>query len=236
MTLLKTTCAATAAVIALAFAGVAAAETKAPLYAKMEQHFTTAKPGTWTGWHFEGGLKPFAPGVQVPAQRGARFVFPRGSRFDLSAVRSCDASAEELVAGGVGSCPKSSEIMSGDASLFLGSAGILAVEAHAYVARPGLMVAFATETGVVLRAFRAAVRRNRIEVTLPAVQLGGGYEVSVTGMSLEVSRFGTRRHPGLRTPPKCPKSGRWTFVYLPRYDEPHGVQRSTSSVRCRRER
>jgi hypothetical protein len=235
MAFLKTTCFAAVAIL-LVCAGVAAADTRAPLYAKMEQRFTTAKPGTWTGWRFEGRLKPFAPGVQVPAQRGATFVFPRGSRFDLSAAASCDASAEELVAGGVGTCPKRTEIMSGDASLFLGSAGILAVEAHAYVARPGLLVVFATESGVVLRAFRAAVRGNRIEVTLPAVQLGGGYEVSVTGMSLEVARFGTRRHPGLRTPPKCPKGGRWTFVYLPRYDEPHGVQRSTSSVRCKRKR
>jgi hypothetical protein len=39
----------------------------------------------------------------------------------------------------------------------------------------------------------------------------------------------------LRTPKSCPKSKRWKFTYLPRYDEPYGVQRSTSTVRCRRE-
>jgi hypothetical protein len=221
-------------VAGLAFPAAAAADTRAPLYAKMKQRFTTAQPGTWTGWRFDGGLKPFAPGVQVPAQRSAIFVFPRGTRFDLRAVESCAASPEELVAGGVGTCPEGSEIMSGDASLFLGTAGIVAVRAHAYVTRPGLMVAFATGSGTVLRAFRAAIRGHRIEVTLPAVQLGGGYEASVTGMSLKVPRFGTRRHPGLRTPPRCPKSGKWTFTYLPRYDEPHGLQRSTSSMRCAR--
>jgi hypothetical protein len=110
----------------------------------------------------------------------------------------------------------------------------MAVRAYAYVARPGLMVAFATGSGTVLRAFRAAIHGNRIEVTLPAVQLGDGYEVSVTAMSLRVPRFGTRRHPFLRTPPRCPKSGKWTFTYLPRYDAPHGLQRSTSSTRCAR--
>ena len=123
MAFLKTTCFAAVAIV-LVCAGAAAADTKAPLYAKMEQRFTTAQPGTWTGWRFEGRLKPSAPGVQVPAQRGATFVFPRGSRFDLSAAASCDASAEELVAGGVWTCPKRTEIMSGDASLFLGSAGM----------------------------------------------------------------------------------------------------------------
>jgi hypothetical protein len=64
--------------------------------------------------------------------------------------------------------------------------------------------------------------------------LSGGYEVSVTGMSLKAARFGTRKHPGIRTPSSCPKSGRWTFTYLPRYDEPYGVQRSTRSVPCSR--
>ena len=56
------------------------------------------------------------------------------------------------------------------------------------------------------------------------------------GMSLKGRRFGTRKHPGIRTPDRCPKSGRWTFTYLPRYDPPYGVQRSTSSVRCTRAR
>jgi hypothetical protein len=221
--------------IALAVSALAA-DTKAPLYAKMEQRFTTATPGTWTGWRFDGALKPFEPGVQVPPQRSATFVLPRGSRFDLSAVESCDATAEELVAGGIGTCPKSSEVVFGRASLFAGTAGIVAAKVYAYVARPGLMVAFATETGVVLRAFPATVRGNRVKAILPAVPLAGGYEVSVTGMSLKMPRSGTRRHPGIRTPSKCPKSGRWTFIYLPRYDEPHGLQRSTSTMRCRRPR
>jgi hypothetical protein len=60
----------------------------------------------------------------------------------------------------------------------------------------------------------------------------GGFEVTVLGMSIDIPKFGTRKHPGLRTPPACPKRGLWTFTYLPHYDQPAGIQRSTSSASC----
>lgn len=218
---------------AAAVAAAARGDRTAPLYARMKQRFTTAKPGAWTGWRFDGALKPSPPGVQPPPQRSATFVFPRGTRFDLAGAPNCTATDEQIMREGLGACPQRAEAVSGQASLFLGAAGVVDARVHAYVARPGLAIAFATTTGSVLRVVRATIHRNRVDVILPAVPLPGGYEVSVTGMSLEGSRFGTRKHPGLRTPRRCPSSGRWTFTYLPRYDQPHGVQRSTSSVRCR---
>ena len=212
----------------------AAGDTRAPLYAKMKQRFTTTEPGAWTGWRFDGALKPYAPGVQPPPQRSATLVFPRGTRFDLSGAPSCDASVEEITSDGIGVCPKRSKFVTGTAALFIGAAGNIDANVHIFVARPGMVVAFTSESGSVLRVFTASVNRNRVIATLPAVALPGGYEVSVLGMSLKGRRFGTRKHPGIRTPAKCPKSGRWTFTYLPRYDLPYGVQRSTSSVRCRK--
>jgi hypothetical protein len=223
-------------VAGLALPGPAAADTKAPLYAKMKQRFTTTKPGAWTGWRFDGGLKPFKPGTQVPAQRSATFVFPRGTRFDLSRIPNCSATDEEIMSEGIRVCPEGSQFLSGRATLFLGAAGIVEANLNVFVARTGFVVVFSTDGGAVLRALRGSVNRNRVNVVLPAVPLPGGYEVSVTSMSLKAPRAGTRRHPGLRTPPKCPRSGRWTFTYLPRYDAPHGVQRSTSSTPCERER
>jgi hypothetical protein len=172
----------------------------------------------------------------APPQRSATFVFPRGTRFDLSGAPNCTASDEELVHDGLGACPERSEVVSGRGFLFLGPAGIVEVGVHVHAARPGFAIAFATDSGSVLRVVRATIDRNRVTATLPAVPLPGDHEVSVTGMSLKGQRFGTRKHPGIRTPRRCPKSGRWTFTYLPRYDQPHGVQRSTSSVPCTRER
>jgi hypothetical protein len=87
----------------------------------------------------------------------------------------------------------------------------------------------------VLRVLRVAVERNRVTSTLPPVQLPGGYELAIFTFKLELQRAGTKKPPLLRTPKICPKGKRWKFVYLPRYDEPYGVQRSTSTTRCRRD-
>jgi hypothetical protein len=224
--------------LALGMAGLAVSapmalgDTRAPLYAKMEQRFTTQKPGASTGWKFDGALKPYPLGVQPPPLRDATFVFPRGTRFDLTGVRKCAAS-DERIALVPNACPKRSLVGSGKASLFVGPAGIIKAYPLFFATRQGFAVPFPTDTGVPF-VVQATLNRNRLTVAFPALPVLGGYEYSLTGLSLRVARFGTRNHPGLRTPARCPKSGRWTFTYLPRHDQPYGVQRSTSSVRCAR--
>jgi hypothetical protein len=113
-----------------------------------------------------------------------------------------------------------------------GAAGTFDVKVYNYLARPGFAYVWTTDDGSVQRVARSTVHDNRLTVTVPP----GGYESLVTRFSLETRRAGTRKRPLLRTPPRCPKSGRWTFTYLPRYDEPYGVRRSTSSVPCNRSR
>jgi hypothetical protein len=224
-------------VIAVAALGPAAAPAKdktAPLYAKLKQRFTTAKSGTSTGWKLDGALKPFPAGEQVPPARGTTFVFPRGTRLDLRGVEQCDASDEQITSEGIAACPAGSQIQSGEGTLFLGLAGILDVKVNSFAAPDGLASVFTTESGTVLRVVRASIERNRVNLTLPKVELPSGYEAAFTSLSLEQPKGGTRKHPLMRTPKKCPKSGKWKFVYLPQYDEPYGVQRSTHSVRCRR--
>jgi hypothetical protein len=80
---------------------------------------------------------------------------------------------------------------------------------------------------------RVTIDRNRVTAALPRVELPGGYEAAITRFYLKLPRTGTHRHPLLRTPNNCPRKGEWKFVYLPHYDEPYGVQRSTSTVPCR---
>jgi hypothetical protein len=232
------TCATTFVLGVVAFtllAPSASTDTTAPLYAKMKQRFTTAKPGHSTGWSFDGALKPYPAGEQVPPQRSVDFVFPKGTRFRLGAVPSCLASDEQIMSGGLGACPADSQVGSGQAGLFLGAAGTLTVEVQLFAAEPGLVAAFTSASGLVLRVLRATAGGNRITATLPPEKLPGGYELAVVTFTLEVPRAGTKKRPLLQTPKTCPKSKRWKFVYLPRYDEPYGVQRSTATVRCRRE-
>lgn len=224
------------AVAALSAAAAPANDKTAALYAKMKQSFTTAKVGKSTGWRFDGALKPIPEGEQVPPQRSATLVFPRGTRFDGRGVRKCRASNEQISSEGLAACPERSRIQSGEGTLFAGLAGSLHVKLHGFSAPGGgIALVVTTASGTVLRVVRIAVERNRVSMTFPRVELAGGYEAAFSSFSLEQPKGGTRKHPLIRTPRKCPESGRWTFVHLPEYDEPYGVQRSTHSVRCRRQ-
>jgi hypothetical protein len=214
----------------------AAGDTTAPLYAKMKQRFTTTKPGAWTGWITDRALKPFPPGAQPPPARGETIVFPRGTRFDLTGGPNCTASNEQIMRDGLGACPRRSRVGSGEASLYLGAAGSLDIKVYEYLARPGFAYVFTTDSGSVLRVVRSTVHGNRLTITIPRLMPPGGHEPAITRFSLKTRRAGTRQRPRLRTPPRCPKSGRWKFTYLARYDEPYGVQRSTSSTPCARRR
>src|SRR5918995_5059744 len=150
------------------------ADTTAPLYAKMKQRFTTAKPGHWTGWSFDGALKPYPAGQQVPPQRGVEFVFPKGTRFRLDAVSSCLASDEQITSDGLAACPADSQVGSGEAGVFVGTAGTSMLQTHVFAAAPGLVTVFTSESGSVLRVLRVTVERNRLTSTLPPVELPGG--------------------------------------------------------------
>jgi hypothetical protein len=99
----------------------------------------------------------------------------------------------------------------------------LTTKLHVFVAEPELVVAFTSESGAVLRVLRGTVTRDRITATLPPVSAPGGYELAVVTFKLEIQKAGTKKHPLLRTPKSCPKSRRWKFTYLPRYDEPYGA-------------
>ena len=216
-------------------APLASGDQTAPLYAKMEQRFTESKPGKATGWRFDGALKPTPEGQQVPPQRGVEFVFPARTRTRPGAVPSCIASDEQIASEGLAACPADSRVGSGEADLFFGTAGTFTAEVHLFAAGPELLTIFTAESGGVLRVLRAMGTRRRITATLPPVAAPGGYELAVTRFKLKVHRAGTLKRPFLQTPETCPKKKRrWKFTYLPRYDEPYGVQRSTSTMRCKR--
>jgi hypothetical protein len=106
------------------------------------------------------------------------------------------------------------------------------VDVDLFTARPGFAMAIVSETGSVLRVIRLSVDGNEITAKIPPSALPGGYQPAFTQFYMKTVKSGNRRHPGLRTPSKCPKSGHWKFTYLPVYAEPYGVQRSTSTMPC----
>ncbi len=212
----------------------ASADTLAPLYAKMKQRFTVTHPGVLTGWTFDGALKPIARGRQVPPQRGVEFVFPQGTRVDGGAVRACRASDQKITRVGPSVCPASSRIGSGSAGLALGTTGTLDTKLIAFDSGRRLILVFTTTSGSVVRVLSGTISGTHVKSTIPRTVLPSGGEVAVFRFALQLRAAGTPKRPLIRTPRTCPRNGRWTFIYLPRYDAPYGVQRSTSSVRCSR--
>ncbi|HET6831974.1 MAG TPA: hypothetical protein VFH44_11565, partial [Solirubrobacterales bacterium] len=177
-------------------------------------------------------------GEQVPPQRVLHLVYPRGTKFDQTTAkrkRNCTASDEEITTGGVAACPSRSQVGAGNGTLFLGLLGTWSVDVSLFTARPGFALVIAAESGTVLRVIRMSVDGNEVEGSIPeSAPLPGGYQPALTQFFLRTEESGTAKHPGLRTPKRCPKSGRWKFTYLPEYVEPYGVQRSTSTMPCRR--
>jgi hypothetical protein len=217
-----------------ALAAPAASDTVAPLYAKMKQRFSVSRVGASTGWSFDGALKPVAAGTTFPPQRAVDFVFPRGTRFNLRAVPRCGASDEQIATEGVAVCPARSRVGSGSAGVALGTSGTLDTRLVVLVGKQRLILVFTTTNGSVVRVLSGTVSRNRVKATFPPVVLPDGSEVAVFRLAAKIGRAGTRQHHLITTPSTCPRSGRWTFTYLPRYDPPYGVQRSTSTERCSR--
>jgi hypothetical protein len=210
----------------------ASADTLAPLYAKLKLRFTVNRPGARTGWTADGALKSVPLGRQVPPQRGVDFVFPAGTRIDAGAVPACRASDQQIARTGPSACPPASRVGSGSAGLALGTIGTLDTRLSVFDGGRRLIIVFTSTAGSVVRVLSGTIEGTHVKSTIPAIVLSGGGEVAVFRLALQLRAAGTSQRPLIRTPRTCPRSGRWTFIYLPRYDSPYGVQRSTSSMRC----
>jgi hypothetical protein len=210
----------------------ASADTLAPLYAKLKLRFTANRPGARTGWTADGALKPVPPGRQVPPQRGVDFVFPAGTRIDAGAVPACHASDQQIARTGPSACPPASRVGSGSAGLALGTTGTLDTRLSVFDGGRRLIIVFTSTAGTVVRVLSGTINGTHIKSTIPRIVLSGGGEVAVFRLALKLRAAGTSQRPLIRTPRACQRSGRWRFTYLPRYDPPYGVQRSTSSMRC----
>jgi hypothetical protein len=148
------------------------------------------------------------------------------------AVPACHAPDQQITRTGPSACPPASQIGSGSASLALGTTGTLDTRLSVFDGGRRLIIVFTSTAGSVVRVLSGTIKGTHVKSTIPRIVLPGGGEVAVFRLALQLRAAGTSKRPLIRTPRTCPRSGRWTFTYLPRYDPPYGVQRSTSSMRC----
>ena len=211
-----------------------AQEGQSEVYEHVDLHFTSHAPKHRSGFAWHVRQRPVAADEQPPPVRRARLRFPRGTRIDTSAVQRCTATEAELQAGGTSACPARSRLGGGEGTIYIGSPQQITAQVDAFNADGSALLVLSTEAGAVLRVIRGTVARNVIDATLPRVDLAGGKEAALTSLSVRLRAAGTRRHPWLRTPRRCPARGSWKFVYDISYDDPPGDQSPFSRSRCER--
>jgi len=94
----------------------------------------------------------------------------------------------------------------------------------------GILLLLTSSAGAVIRVLGGEATSRQVIVRFPRVTLAGG-EATLTRFRLTIAKTGTAKRPLVRTPATCPATGVWTWTYLPAFDAPLGVQRSTSEDR-----
>ena len=176
------------AAITLAAASAAVAASGGQSYA---QKFTAKRPGQPTGVTFRAAGPVQANSVTL--------TFPKGTKINTAALTRCANTAN---------CPPASKIGSGTATVsFAGATPSLPVTAYNRAGGMVLVVAIAP-TPVVLEP---TLSGRKLQVSLPALSLGG-VPISVTGLQLTVSKIASGHKAYIKTPSRCPSSGRWLFT------------------------
>jgi hypothetical protein len=209
-------------------------EGKSPVYERVKLRFTSKDAASRTGFVWDVKQRAVAVDAQPPPVRRARLRFPRGTRFDTSAVVRCTATDGELQERGTEACPAESRLGGGSGTVFLGSPDHLAADVDVFNAKRSALLVVSTQTGDVLRVLRGVVRGSVIDASVPPALLPGGKEAALTSLKLRLRAAGTRAKPWLRTPKRCPARRAWKFVYDIDYDDPPGRQTPFSRSRCRR--
>ena len=202
----------------------------------LTMRFTSAVPGTSTGTRVSILFRnPSDPGGKPIPVRREVFIFPRGTRFDPTVVPRCDARPEELMLLGASACPARSRVGGGRALAISGTPfDPVSLDISAFENGGGLSLLTTVRT-LGLRFVARGVRKGRrLAVKYPRAP--GGPPDGQTALREVHNRFAARssgRRAYVRTPPFCPRSGRWRFVGRFTYSD--GItQTAVSFQRCRR--
>ena len=201
-----------------AWPGGAAAEPVSFPHGTLEQKLTTTKPRAPAGWSYSGRYHAANDTSQDPPyMRKMTFYPPPGQRYDTDVPERCTASDLELQLSGPSGCPAASRIAGGVAyGKFMGEKTEIQIDVFNNEGEQ-VMVIGSPLVGTVSRGrfgpdgsitYESPTCFPALPPGCPidtALQLGS----SVSGKEYTRTIDGVRRS-YLTTPPKCPKSRRWT--------------------------
>lgn len=222
------------ALAALAVPAVAAAEPGIGTADTFTASFSTTRPATATGLKLETtGSPPVAPITLTPMVRQT-VILPTGTRLRPTELPQCTATDEQLAADGAeGACPAQSRVGTGRAEGLLDGSTPSGFDLGVYAVRGDLFFAAEIAGQPLKRGFYGVATGRRLALTVPTA--GGRLAPTLFRMQVPARPGGAK---WLRTPERCPSSGRWTvrtvFQGLDAAGMPAGASQSLSTTtRCR---
>lgn len=179
---------------------------------------------------------PDDPGGKPQAIDRIVITYPRGAKFDTSVPERCETSDSELMARGRDACPPASRV--GDGRL-LGITGFgapfdpVTLDLTLFNAADGIIILGTYEgTNQAVAFSRAKLEGRRLKASYPPLPGGPPDGQSVPALvELNTSKISAGRRAYIKTPRRCPASGRWTarvrFFYTDGFRE-----RRKDTVRC----
>ena len=222
-----------AAVIAAAMPAAAAAGDRFDYV----QKFTTPVPGASANTDTQILYKhPDDPDAKPIPVRREVFTFPKGTGFDHAVVPPCKASDLELMIQGEAACPPESRVGGGEGTSMSGfpGAGESAMEVDGFEDGSGLLLLGGSKEPPI--RFVAHARQEGRVVTVEVPRTPGGPPDGESAIRRVHNVFEPRtlgRRAYMRTPPKCPKSGHWTFRAQLTFAD-GAVDDDVYRMRCRR--
>jgi hypothetical protein len=190
-------------VVSFTFASLLASAAVAPAQTSGDRatlKLTSKRPATATGLSLTATFAPERIIDQIT------IVLPSGMRIDPRAVPSCRATLAEIQAAGsaAAACPANTRIGTGNATAVLGQGAPTRFQLVIFNRRGGQEIDINLNGQTAFGAF-GEIRGRRIVIPLGQTpQLNA----RITRFAVTYRRAGTRTRPYLRTPRRCPSSGR----------------------------
>src|SRR4051812_38549410 len=194
---------------------------------------TTAKRGASTGVIASEVFNARYPNGQLKPLRHSLIGFPKGTKFDTAATDTCAATPDDFKSQGMGACPDSSKIGTGEVTIVTSGTptetGPISADATMFARTDGSIIVFSS--GGMYLSGQLVVAKGRYQRTSPPVscvvvteqapcQHG---EFVARSLSLTIAprsrKVHGRRHNLITNPRRCPKSRHWNFFDKHTFDD-----------------
>jgi hypothetical protein len=223
--------------VVAAMAALLAPAASAGVRANYKQMFTTATPGKSTGTVTRILYKnPNDPKAKPSPIRQEVFTFPAGTTYDESVVPDCTASDIEIMLSKGSACPAASHLggSKGDTGMTGFPGPDTAIDVDGWD-QHGDLVLFGRDHQFGIGNVAHARRKGQV-VTVEVPRNPGGPPDGETALRRIHHVFPARsagKRAYMRTPRKCPRSGKWTFRAKFTFAD-GAVERDVYRMRCKR--